>query len=104
MVPVDHPQYRGFELVETESVKTPELRKVVENFERFEIDASYECYRVAFYAPEDRSVESPFQGELLFVPRVNRAQIAYDQFCDGIECSSPEKAVRRWLEQQAGIT
>lgn len=98
MVPVDHPEYRGFELTRTESVKTPKLRRVVENLRRSDIDASFDSYQVIFYTHDH--VPSPStRAELILAPKVNRARLAHGPDCIGIEADSAEEAVRKWLDE-----
>lgn len=100
MVPVDLPQYRGFDLMEKESVKTPKLRKVAENLERTDIEVTFNCYQVIIYGREETSSTPASKAEMIVVPKANQARIAHGKQCDGIDCSSPEEAVHTWLEHQ----
>ncbi len=96
MVPVDHPEYRGFDLSKTEALKTPKLRRVADNLDRSDLDTSYETYQVVFYAREDVSSPSS-QAELILVPSANRARLAHGPNCQSFDAGSAEEAVRTWL-------
>lgn len=101
MVPVDHPEYHGFDLNETDHPKTPPLRQLVKKLERCDVEAPYECYQVTFYSCGENQTAPSSQAELVNVPKAKRAQIAQGSESEGVDCTSPEDAVKTWLNRRA---
>lgn len=97
MIPVDHPRYEGFELEETDSIKTGDLRRTAEKLERSSVQAPYTVYRIVLYGDRSRQNAPVEKGELLTCPRAQRAEVFLNGHSEGVDCSSPEEAVQRVL-------
>lgn len=96
-VPLEHPRFDGFELEETNTIKTGDLRRVAEKLDRSSLEAPYTVYRIYLYEECSREEGPVEKGELLACPKARRAQIFLNGHSQGVDCSSPEEAVRRLL-------
>lgn len=99
LIPLEHPEYGGFELEETRTIRTGELKRMAEKLDRSEVEAPYTVYRIYLYeefSPERGPVE---KGELLTCPKAGRAEVFIDGHSEGVDCSSPEDAVRTLLSR-----